>query len=292
MVLAGYSLIKAHAWVRKALKSKYPVLVVDEYQDLGIPLHQIVTHLCFDGGMRLFAVGDPDQSIYGFTGARPALLNEIADREDVEAVRLRLNYRCGKTIIVASTIALAEKRDFESAEDHQGVVQDYECQQGFDEQVALGALAAGEVQLETATGFRDRGAELVGPGDRVIRQGRQEKVTQGRPVHLGTRRDCACRWLLVDECAAGRVDDAQFLTVGTRDRPERLGQPRDGGRGCHLGCAPTGSDPARTRWHRRRAGAAPAPASAHRARHRSRRSASSLLTVRCSGWIHRTVAET
>jgi len=141
MVLAGYSLIKAHAWARKALKAKYPVLVVDEYQDLGIPLHQIVTHLCFDGGMRLFAVGDPDQSIYGFTGARPALLNEIADREDVEAVRLRLNYRCGKTIIVASTIALAEKRDFESAEDHQGVVQDYECQQGFDEQVALAVEA-------------------------------------------------------------------------------------------------------------------------------------------------------
>lgn len=137
MVLAGLGLIKAHAWIRKALKAKYPILIVDEYQDLGIPLHQIVTHLCFGGGMRLFAVGDPDQSIYGFTGARPALMNELADREDVVAVSLRLNYRCGKTIIVASTTALAENRDFESTEDHKGVVQDYQCQQGFDEQVAL-----------------------------------------------------------------------------------------------------------------------------------------------------------
>lgn len=137
MALAGLALIKAHAWVCKALKSKYPILIVDEYQDLGIPLHEIVMHLCFDGGIRLFAVGDPDQSIYGFTGARPALMNELADREDVEDVHLRLNYRCGKTIIVASTTALAENRDFESAEDHKGVVQDYQCQDGFGEQVSL-----------------------------------------------------------------------------------------------------------------------------------------------------------
>jgi len=137
MALTGLTLIKNHAWVRKALQAKYPILVVDEYQDLGIPLHQIVAHLCFDGGMRLFAVGDPDQSIYGFTGARPALMNDLAARTDVEAIRLRLNYRCGKTIIVASTTALAENRDFESAEDHKGVVQDYQCQQGFDEQVSL-----------------------------------------------------------------------------------------------------------------------------------------------------------
>jgi superfamily I DNA/RNA helicase len=137
MALSGLTLIKANAWVRKALKAKYPILVVDEYQDLGIPLHQIVIQLCFEGGIRLFAVGDPDQSIYGFTGARPALMNELASRGDVEVVHLRLNYRCGKTIIVASTTALAETRDFESAEDHEGVVQDYQCQNGFDEQVEL-----------------------------------------------------------------------------------------------------------------------------------------------------------
>ncbi len=58
MALAGLALIKKCAWARKALQAKYPILVVDEYQDLGVPLHQIVLHLCFDAGMRLFAVGD------------------------------------------------------------------------------------------------------------------------------------------------------------------------------------------------------------------------------------------
>jgi DNA helicase-2/ATP-dependent DNA helicase PcrA len=137
MALAGLALIGAHSWVRKILKAKYPILAVDEYQDLGVPLHQIVTQLCFEGGTRLFAVGDPDQSIYGFTGARPALMNELADHDSVEVIRLRLNYRCGRTIIVASTTALAESRDFESAGDHMGVVQDYQCPKGFDEQVSL-----------------------------------------------------------------------------------------------------------------------------------------------------------
>jgi DNA helicase-2/ATP-dependent DNA helicase PcrA len=137
MVLAGLELIKDYVWIRKAIKARFPILVVDEYQDLGIPLHQIVIHLCFEGDIRLFAVGDPDQSIYGFTGARPALLNELAEQGNVEEIRLRLNYRCGKTIIMASTTALAEFRDFESAEAHEGVVQGYLCHEGFEEQVKL-----------------------------------------------------------------------------------------------------------------------------------------------------------
>lgn len=137
MTLAGLALIRDHTWVCKALKAKYPILVIDEYQDLGVPLHHIVTHLCFAAGVRLFAVGDPDQSIYGFTGARPGLMNEIAKREGVDSVHLRLNYRCGKSIIVASTTALAESRDFESAGKHEGIVQDYQCKSGFDEQVEL-----------------------------------------------------------------------------------------------------------------------------------------------------------
>ena len=137
MVLMGLKLICEHDWIRKALRAKYPILVVDEYQDLGVPLHGIVLALCFGAGIRLFAVGDPDQSIYGFTGARPALLDELASREDVEAIRLRLNYRCGRTIIAASETALPDSRGFESAGGHEGVVQDYHCPEGFDQQISL-----------------------------------------------------------------------------------------------------------------------------------------------------------
>jgi superfamily I DNA/RNA helicase len=56
----------SHDWVLSAIARRWPVLAVDEYQDLGLPLHRIVKRLAFDGGVRLFAVGDPDQSVYGF----------------------------------------------------------------------------------------------------------------------------------------------------------------------------------------------------------------------------------
>jgi superfamily I DNA/RNA helicase len=92
------------------------VLVVDEYQDLGTPLHRMVMGLCFQTGIRLFAVGDVDQSIYGFTGANPELLERVAARHDVRTVRLRLNYRCGLRIVAASEYALGEERGYQAAD--------------------------------------------------------------------------------------------------------------------------------------------------------------------------------
>jgi superfamily I DNA/RNA helicase len=45
---------------------------------------RMVMGLCFSAGIRLFAVGDADQSIYGFTGPHPELLQQLSEREDVE----------------------------------------------------------------------------------------------------------------------------------------------------------------------------------------------------------------
>lgn len=115
MPLLAVRALRAHPWLQRALLAKYPVLVVDEYQDLGRALHRMVMGLCFSTGMRLFAVGDVDQSIYGFNGARPDLLRQLSEREDVQTVRLRLNYRSGNRIVAASRVALGEARDYEAA---------------------------------------------------------------------------------------------------------------------------------------------------------------------------------
>lgn len=136
MVLIGLHLVRNHDWVRKALVARFPILVVDEYQDLGHPLDQIVRCLCFEAGMRLIAVGDPDQSIYGFNGAEPSLLKDLASRQDVEVVRLRLNYRCGSRIIQASEAALAENRGFSSDRDEPGMVFFQEKRQGIKQQAS------------------------------------------------------------------------------------------------------------------------------------------------------------
>ena len=112
LVIFGNQLIAEHDWVLPVIQAQFPVLAIDEYQDLGVPLHRIVKRLAFDGGVRLFAVGDADQSVYGFAGADGALLLELAARRDVEKVRLQLNYRSANRIIQASELALGEKRGY------------------------------------------------------------------------------------------------------------------------------------------------------------------------------------
>src|SRR5882724_1211093 len=107
-------MIQAHPWIQQALQARFPILFIDEYQDLGHALHELVLKLCFEAGIRLFAVGDGDQSIYAFAGANPDLLRSLAERDDVRDIHLRLNYRSGTKIIDASIAALGEEREYEA----------------------------------------------------------------------------------------------------------------------------------------------------------------------------------
>jgi DNA helicase-2/ATP-dependent DNA helicase PcrA len=107
IILAALHMIHEQEWVRKLIVARFPWLIVDEYQDLGGPLHKIVTSLVDLAGVKVFAVGDPDQTIYDFTGANPKYLNELAGRSDFQPVRLKFNYRSGQRIIDASQAALS-----------------------------------------------------------------------------------------------------------------------------------------------------------------------------------------
>ena len=135
LVVFGQRLVSEHDWVLPLLQAKFPVLAVDEYQDLGVALHRIVKRVAFDGGVRLFAVGDPDQSIYGFTGADGALLHELTEREDVERVQLLLNYRSASRIVSASEMVLGEARGYQSNDpDRQAVIAFVKCEGGLEGQ--------------------------------------------------------------------------------------------------------------------------------------------------------------
>jgi DNA helicase-2/ATP-dependent DNA helicase PcrA len=112
MPLLAFRMVQQNQWIGEALQARFPVLFVDEYQDLGHALHELASKLCFENDIRLFAVGDADQSIYDFTGANPDLLLSLTQRADVTTIRLRLNYRCGTKIIGASMAALGEERDY------------------------------------------------------------------------------------------------------------------------------------------------------------------------------------
>lgn len=94
-------IVRSFNGIRKVIQSRYPRLYVDEYQDLAPGLDELVRLLCFDGGKPciLFAVGDPDQAVYSFNGARPELLDMLSKRSEVQTVRLDKNYRSGRDLI-------------------------------------------------------------------------------------------------------------------------------------------------------------------------------------------------
>lgn len=134
MVLAGVKLVEDHPWVRQVVKAKFPVIVIDEYQDLGLPLHRMVLALMNESKVRIVAVGDPDQSIYGFTGANPVLLRSLGSLEEVESIRLRLNYRCAENIITASKSLLPAPDDFKSHDGRKGLIQIHKMEQTLTDQ--------------------------------------------------------------------------------------------------------------------------------------------------------------
>ncbi|GAA3474094.1 ATP-dependent helicase [Nonomuraea roseola] len=93
--------------VRHRERSAYDVVFVDEYQDTDPAQEHLLRHLAGDG-RDLIAVGDPDQSIYGFRGADvhgilrfPERFRDRAGRP-APVVALRVSRRSGEDLLAAS----------------------------------------------------------------------------------------------------------------------------------------------------------------------------------------------
>ncbi len=80
-------------------------LLVDEYQDTNETQYQMLRHLAGSEG-RLTAVGDDDQSIYGWRGAQPENLQQLSeDFLALKIIKLEQNYRsCGRVLKVANAL--------------------------------------------------------------------------------------------------------------------------------------------------------------------------------------------
>lgn len=99
-------IINEQEYVRETLRSQFPWLLLDEYQDLGKALHEMVLELVFNAGIKLYAVGDTNQSIYGFNGGYPDFLIELSKNDNIKTIELVSNYRSSQHIIDASMEAL------------------------------------------------------------------------------------------------------------------------------------------------------------------------------------------
>lgn len=90
------------------IREKFKYLVVDEYQDVDDRQEELIQLLSDNGKrIRVTAVGDDDQVIYGWRGAR---IQNILDFEknypDVEKVKLLYNFRSSHAIVEIANRAI------------------------------------------------------------------------------------------------------------------------------------------------------------------------------------------
>lgn len=184
MVKKSVELIKNEPYVRKALEAKYPWIIVDEYQDLGKPLHELILTLLNLTRIKVFAVGDADQSIYDFQGAAPDYLVELSQRQDVSCIHLKNNYRSSQTIVYASEYVLKSSRGYIASgklRDYHAKLEFIECPKGMDEQY--------ERVIEQISRFHTEGipyheiAVLVGNNKQVAELA-QECSRQNIPAYI------------------------------------------------------------------------------------------------------------
>lgn len=107
MINSATLMIREQDFIKTSLEAKFPWMLIDEYQDLGKALHEMVLELQAVTSIKIFAVGDMNQSIYGFNGAYPDFLEELDGIDDFESIPLTSNYRSNQDIIEGSLDMLA-----------------------------------------------------------------------------------------------------------------------------------------------------------------------------------------
>lgn len=93
--------------VRERWQQKIRYLLVDEYQDTNTSQYQLVK-LLVGQRARFTVVGDDDQSIYSWRGARPQNLVLLSqDFPKLNVIKLEQNYRSSERILKAANILIA-----------------------------------------------------------------------------------------------------------------------------------------------------------------------------------------
>ncbi len=99
LLLHVVSLLQSNPELRSELDHQYQFILVDEYQDTNKAQYEIIRALAHDIP-NLCVTGDPDQSIYGWRGARiDNILRFESDYPDAQVVRLEENFRSTKAIL-------------------------------------------------------------------------------------------------------------------------------------------------------------------------------------------------
>lgn len=99
MIFETWRMLSDNEDVRDRWRRQWDYVMVDEFQDIDPCQYNLVRILTHDHRC-LFAVGDDDQSIYGFRGAKPDIFLQMNDDfEDLKTITLDRNFRCPDEVV-------------------------------------------------------------------------------------------------------------------------------------------------------------------------------------------------
>lgn len=110
MVMYTYELFQARPDILAAWQKRFSYILIDEFQDINRLQYETVKMLARPE-QNLFIVGDDDQSIYGFRGARPdIMLSFPKEYADLKQVTISGNYRCRAPILEAASRLISHNK--------------------------------------------------------------------------------------------------------------------------------------------------------------------------------------
>jgi ATP-dependent DNA helicase Rep len=113
LIFLPTQLLQNHEDFRQRWQKRIQYLLIDEYQDTNGAQYQLVKYLVGDGS-KLTVVGDDDQSIYSWRGAKPENMTQLGeDYPNLTLVKLEQNYRsAGRILKVANQVISHNPRPF------------------------------------------------------------------------------------------------------------------------------------------------------------------------------------
>ena len=111
LILKTYELFRSHTQILNYYIKRFKHIMVDEFQDTNLLQFKLLKLLNNDTGS-LYAVGDDDQSIYGWRGALSKNIKSFTDQfTDVEIFKLEQNYRSTNKILKVANSLISHNKN-------------------------------------------------------------------------------------------------------------------------------------------------------------------------------------
>ena len=111
LILKSYEVIKKSPSVKTFFESRFESVLIDEFQDTNTIQYKWLQEIA-SAKTKITAVGDDDQSIYGWRGAKVEHVNSfMEDYNNTDVIRLEQNYRSTSVILNAANSLIDNNKD-------------------------------------------------------------------------------------------------------------------------------------------------------------------------------------